>query len=234
MYDWPEERAHVDALWTALRDELRAAGVDAPDTLTRPADLTQAWLSPRLLVGQTCSYPLETVLAGRVRYVATPVVSAPGCERPGFYRSALVMRGGAPSMPVPDAPGPALPAIEPAMRLAFNSHDSMSGFHALLRDTRAAACAMPQAALETGSHRASIRAVAEGAADIAAIDCVSWQLALRHEPAAAALHLAGWTGERPALPLITALSTPEHVVAALKTVSRKVMGAVVLQRPIDA
>ena len=30
MYDWPEVRAETDALWAAIGDGLRNAGLDAP------------------------------------------------------------------------------------------------------------------------------------------------------------------------------------------------------------
>jgi ABC-type phosphate/phosphonate transport system substrate-binding protein len=89
MYDWPEVRAEVDAEWAAIRDRLRAAGIEAPNGLTRrngdlpavpggirdtagtvvapdPAtlppdelDLATLWRHPRLLLAQTCWGPLE-------------------------------------------------------------------------------------------------------------------------------------------------------------------------------
>lgn len=61
--------------------------------------------------------------------------------------------------------------------------------------------------VETGGHRASVRAVAEGRADLAAIDCRSWALALRHEPCARRLVVIGWTAERPGLPYVTGAHT---------------------------
>jgi ABC-type phosphate/phosphonate transport system substrate-binding protein len=58
--------------------------------------------------------------------------------------------------------------------------------------------------IATGGHRKSIRIVAEGLADVAAIDCKSWHLALQHEPAANELAVIGWTPLRKGLPFITA------------------------------
>ncbi len=66
--------------------------------------------------------------------------------------------------------------------------------------------------IETGGHRASIVAVAEGRADICAIDCRSWQLAQQHEPRAADLQVVGWTARRKGLPLITSTHTPPEIV----------------------
>jgi hypothetical protein len=35
MYDWPQLRSSTDAWWAGLARHLRAAGIDAPDRLTR-------------------------------------------------------------------------------------------------------------------------------------------------------------------------------------------------------
>ncbi|WP_338564572.1 PhnD/SsuA/transferrin family substrate-binding protein [Erwinia sp. E_sp_W01_6] len=57
----------------------------------------------------------------------------------------------------------------------------------------------------------------EGAADIAAIDCVSWALLLRDFPAElAGLKIIDRTASVPGLPLITSAETPVERVAALR------------------
>ena len=58
MYDWPEARAAVDGFWAAVRDRLRARGIDAPEALSREIGLTEGWTHPRLVLGQTCGLPL--------------------------------------------------------------------------------------------------------------------------------------------------------------------------------
>jgi hypothetical protein len=72
MYDWPELTAATDRLWAALRDGLRAAGVAAPDALTRDDDPMAGWTDPRLVLGQTCGLPFAGTLAGRVALVGAP------------------------------------------------------------------------------------------------------------------------------------------------------------------
>jgi hypothetical protein len=47
MYDWPERRAEVDAEWVAIRDLLRAAGVEAPEVLTRGREEHDVWRDPQ-------------------------------------------------------------------------------------------------------------------------------------------------------------------------------------------
>ena len=58
--------------------------------------------------------------------------------------------------------------------------------------------------MQSGGHLASAKAVAEGQADIAALDAVSWLMMERYEPWAAKLRVLEWTAPTPGLPLITA------------------------------
>lgn len=87
-------------------------------------------------------------------------------------------------------------------KLAFNEHRSMSGYLALKRDLEAMGTGFGLFGdvVATGAHRASVIAVADGKADFAAIDCKSWRLAERYEPAAKELHVVGWTARRKGCP----------------------------------
>ncbi len=102
-------------------------------------------------------------------------------------------------------------------RFAYNSTDSMSGLIALTRDLEAMGENLRIFAerIETGAHRASIRAVAEGRADLCTIDCRSWHLAERYEPASEAVQVVGWTAQRKGLPMITSRHTPPEIVEKL-------------------
>lgn len=254
MYDWPERRADVDAMWTTIHDRLVNAGVDAPAQLTRDeADMHGLWLRPDLLLAQTCWGPMELGLADKVQLVGQPSYDGVDGGQGEFYSSAIVMRAdvvdrmdpvvklsrgpsdqpsepcipGIDALDMPpraDVPAPAdgaahLPVnLMRGLRFAYNSTDSMSGIIALSRDLQAANQDVDlfSERLETGGHRLSIRAVYAGVADIAAIDCLSWHLAKRLEPAAAALRVVGWTARRKGLPFITAKATPPEVVAKLR------------------
>lgn len=103
-------------------------------------------------------------------------------------------------------------------RFTFNSLDSMSGTIGLTRDLQAAGESLDlfSSRTESGGHRGSIVAVAEGRADIAAIDCESWALAQRFEAAARKVAIVGWTARRKGLPFITARTTPEKTVRAMR------------------
>ena len=77
---------------------------------------------------------------------------------------------------------------------------------ALERDLRAQGTSLDifRERLISGGHRNSIRMVAAGEADVTAVDAKTWALALKHEPAARELTVAGWTAKRKGLPFITA------------------------------
>jgi len=207
MYDWPQERARVDAWYDAVR--ARVTGL--PPALTRGRDLHDLWHDPALILSQTCWGPLSLGLSDHLRVLAQPDYSdVPGGRGP-FYRSAVVARDGA-AAAVPAGPGAALPAL--SGRLAFNARDSLSGWLSLAADAGDPG-GWASALVETGSHLESLRAVAQGRADLAAIDCRSWALALAHEPCARSLVVIGWTAERPGLPLVTARATNEDTAQAL-------------------
>ncbi|HEV7445323.1 MAG TPA: phosphate ABC transporter substrate-binding protein, partial [Steroidobacteraceae bacterium] len=92
MYDFPQVRDAHDAFWTALAGRLTAAGLrDVPRELSRDLGHFDVWRHPELLFAQGCEYPLAKSFADRVRLVATPRYSAPGCEG-GNYRSAIIVR----------------------------------------------------------------------------------------------------------------------------------------------
>lgn len=208
--------ADMPAVGGGIRDA--TGDVIAPDPATLPPDeldLPTLWRHPRLLFGQTCWGPMETTgLAGHVRVIGQPNYDGIEGGRGPLYSSAIVMRRGATTAdyvhpPEGDAPIILLDLIRDH-RLAFNSHDSMSGFIGLSRDLAAMGEGLRifSERIETGGHRASIVAIAEGRADVATIDCMSWALAQRYELAASEVVVVGWTGKRPGLPYITALSSP--------------------------
>ena len=210
MYDAPELTTANDGFWAQVAGRLRARGVaGVPDRLTRGRKPDDLWTDPRLLLAQTCGWPLATRLAGQVAVVATPHYALPGCEG-ARHRAFVVVRA-------------ADPAGEPAAlrgrRFALNAWDSNTGmilpralFAPLARDGR-----FFGQIVVTGSHRASLAAVAAGRADAASVDCVSFGLLQRHAPAAVAgLRVLAETVPSPALPFITRADAPKAELAALR------------------
>lgn len=214
MYDWPEVRDATDAVWAAIRRELAVRGIAAPAALDRSADPAPLWCNADLILSQTCGYPYANRLAGKVALVATPVHAVTGAK-PGHYFSVLVAR----QNDVPEQ----LSDLA-TKRFAFNATHSQSGFAAPVRLLAASGYGSLPQPLETGGHRASIRAVADQSADWAAIDAVTWQLALRHEQSATGLVVFARTPETPALPLITSARYGERVDTIASAIEAAIIG----------
>jgi ABC-type phosphate/phosphonate transport system substrate-binding protein len=195
----------------------------APDPALLPPDeldFHQLWLSPALLFGQTCWGPMELGLARHVQVVAQPRYDAFEGGEGELYSSALVMAadgGASAASPTDGKPRIPLDLIR-GKRFTFNNPDSMSGLIGLTRDLEAMGESLDifVSRAESGGHRSSIVAIAEGRADIAAIDCQSWALAQRFEPAARDVQVVGWTARRKGLPFITARTTPDRTIAAMR------------------
>lgn len=195
MYDWPEVSSALDRLWAAIGSSLDELGVERPDHRSTPVEPIAHWRDPALLLSQTCGLPLRRHLLDHVEVVGAFDHRLPDTA-PGDYHSVLIVTATNPADSLGDLDG---------VTAAVNSSDSWSG-HAALRHALIARPTAVATAVMTGSHRASIRAVATGTAEIAAIDAVSWELAVAHEPAAARCRVLDRTTPTPGLPLITARS----------------------------
>jgi ABC-type phosphate/phosphonate transport system substrate-binding protein len=206
MYDRVETAAAHDRLWARIRAGLARRGIPAPERLTRgEAALWPAWEAPDLVLGQTCGLPYRARLHDRVALVGTPDHGVPGCP-PGHYCSVLVARATDPREGI---------AAFAGARLAVNEALSQSGWAAPSAAARAAGIGFVSVAL-TGAHRASAKAVAEGQADLAAIDAVTWALMRRHDGWTSGLRELGRTPPTPGLPLIAAQGAPvEETFAAV-------------------
>ncbi len=192
MYDRPEIAGANDRLWALTRDALADSSVLAPERLTRGIDVWTLWLHPDLVLAQTCGLPYRTRLHGKVELVATPIQDLP-CE-PGFYFSEIVARAN---------DHRADPEEFDGARLAFNDRYSQSGWAAPLRWAAQNGIGFGKVSL-TGSHAASSRAVAEGRADLAALDALTWKMIGRWDAHAADLRVVARTTPTPALPYICA------------------------------
>lgn len=193
MYDWPEISAATDEFWMVLRKCLLHRGIDAPQALTRQDDLAAMWYSPDLVFGQTCALPFAMDLNRHVRLIGSPAYDI-GCA-PGCYYSLLIVPKG-PCSELERFRGP----------VVINEFSSQSGFAALMLSLVAAGADMNEVDVRaSGAHRASIKAVANGEAGLAAIDVVSFTLAQRYMPEVSGVEVIGCTRPTPGMALITAL-----------------------------
>lgn len=221
MYDFDDLQAANDTLWQRVRDGLAAVGLPAPDRLTRGMDLWDVWQSPDLLLAQTCGYPFRARLHPHVSYVGTPDYGVEGCA-PGHYCSVFIARR--------DDRRAELAAFD-TVPIAFNEALSQSGWAAPQNHAAGLGLSFP-AGLKTGAHRETLRAIAEGRADLGALDAVTWRHLLRVEPLAQNLHVIAQTAPTPGLPLITAKGNPAGVIfdvvseaiAGLEEGARKTLG----------
>ncbi len=214
MYDWRPVRGATDRLWAAVAASLDQQGIAAPATLSRDGGDGACWADPGLVLSQTCGYPLVTNLAGKVLYVATPHYDAPGCDRPNYCSVLIGLKG----------EGRAVLADFAGTRIAYNSADSLSGsvsLRAAITETGHDPAGFGQW-VKSGSHIGSIEAVANGAADLAAIDAVAFALAGDHMVELVEnIQVIGQTPALPGLPFITATGNGSIIPAlraALSTV----------------
>ncbi|MFC3087781.1 phosphate/phosphite/phosphonate ABC transporter substrate-binding protein [Tabrizicola soli] len=222
MYDFGPAMAANDRLWAGIRDGLRARGLAAPEELTRgEAAYWPAWQSPELVLSQTCGYPFRARLQDRVAYVGTPDYGIEGCA-PGHYRSVLVARADDRRDRVEEFDG---------ARLAFNEDLSQSGWAAPQNHAAKLGLRLVPV-LRSGGHRLSAQAVAEGRAEIAALDAVTWRLLQAVETAVTRLKVVGMTDPTPGLPLIAArgadvaagFAAVTEAIAALSPEDRQCLG----------
>ncbi len=210
MYDWPEVRGATDALWTEIRSALLGEEIAAPERLDRSAPDATSERSEHLLLGQTCGLPYISHQFQHLSLVGSFHFDLE-CD-PGDYYSVIVGRA--------DTLTSDVSALRDSV-VAFNHVGSQSG-DAALRQLIAPLANGKQFladAMPTGSHRHSIRAVAEGRADFCCVDAVSWSLALDHEPAAKNLQVLSTTPTGPGLPLVTREHNKDKVPALRRSIA---------------
>ncbi len=201
MYDWPEVQTYNDQFYKELRTSFADQGFVAPTVLDRTKTPIEQWLDSNLLLSQTCGLPFKTVLKDRVSLVGTPAYGI-NCGA-GSYYSVIVVHQ--------DASVDTLDELK-GLTFAYNDKGSQSGYAALLYTLCSVGNAEDfRSSYESGSHRKSIQDVATGRADFAAIDALSWELALRHEPAAQKLRVIATSEPTPTLPFITARRSRKEV-----------------------
>ena len=170
--------------------------------------LMQMWLSPHLLLTQTCGYPLMTALRGKVRVLGRPRYELPDSSG-GNHCSLILAR-------IEDARR-TLPEFRDS-RGVINGQDSNSGMNllrhqlaSLQRDGRF----FSQVGI-SGSHRESLRWLREDLADLAAIDSVTFAYLARHAAEeVAGLRVIARSAFSPTLPYITSATVSDRQAEAL-------------------
>ncbi len=165
-------------------------------------------LDKRMLLGHTCGYPLVTYLSRHLTPVCVPLFDVPGCD--GKLYSSVLITGA----------GSAITALSDCRDgiVAINTPDSNSGMN-LLRHALAAAGARDTFFREvrlTGGHLESLVATAEDRVQLAAIDCVTYQLIHDQAPELVArVRQIGQTEATCGLPFVVAVSRAQADYGAL-------------------
>lgn len=219
MYDLPELAGATSAWWAGIAEHMRRQGiVDVPDVLVAPDDLEQHWCAPNLLLSQTCGYPLTHQLNGKVQLLGLPAYACKGCYPDGSYSSMIIVPAASNLYSLNDCR---------SARAVYNTEDSMSGMIAL----HAAAASQNdrckpffRSLSRSGDHRQSAQLVAEGKADIACIDAVTFSLLSAVDAELISrVRVLGQTPRVPGLPYITSLATDAETVEQLRSALRCVM-----------
>jgi ABC-type phosphate/phosphonate transport system substrate-binding protein len=168
MYPFASVRWAWDALWEGITER-----VDwVPRRLAHSGDVHARWDDPECVVNHVCGWPLARWYTDSHRVVGAFSLTIPEADGPR-YRSTLVSPH--------DVELDGLIAAD--VRAVANSVDSLSGWISFLHATVGAHDAWPGPVTFSGAHLESLRALADGTADIACID--SWTLAIlgREQPA---------------------------------------------------
>ncbi len=201
MYDMPALQPANDRFWSLIRAHLG----DGPATLTRDRDFWETWQDPDLVFAQTCGMPYRTRLHRQVHLVGTPDYGLPGCPA-GYYHSVFVARAD-------DSRD--LSELTAGV-FAYNEALSQSGWAAPVTFLAGLGLA-PARLVQTGGHARSAQAVAEGRADFASLDALTWALLQEHTDLGGSLRSVGATNPTPALPFITsATRDPAPIRAAVR------------------
>lgn len=190
MYPFVSVASAWDTIWAAVHE--RAPWTPAP--LTRSGDVHARWCDDDCIVTHVCGWPFATRHHEAMYVVGAFSLDLPDAERGGYYRSVLLSSS--------DRPLSALTGAD--VRAVANSADSLSGWHSLRAATVGPGRAWPGTVVFTASHRDSVRALAEGEADLASIDSWSLVFIAAEEPELVRdLHRVG-TGPRIPTPALAA------------------------------
>ena len=205
MYVAPEPIRAANERWIAhMLEQLGHTRLSAEGL-----SLPELWLSPDLLLTQTCGYPLMTALREQVRIVGRPRYELPDASG-GNHCSLILSRA--------DDPRKSLADFHDS-RGVINSEDSNSGMN-LLRQRLAplqhngrffAGVGI------SGAHRDSLRWLRESRADLAAIDSVTMAYLALYAPAEiSGLRVVARSALSPTLPFITVASASDEQVERLR------------------
>jgi len=212
MYTAPEPIRLANERWISrILEHLGHSRLNAASL-----SLPELWLSPDLLLTQTCGYPLMTLVRGQVRIVGRPRYELPDATA-GNHCSLILSRADDTRKTLADFRG---------SRGVINSEDSNSGMN-LLRQRLAPLHRDGQFFATvgiSGAHRESLRWLREERADLAAIDSVTYACLARHAPEeVSGLRVVARSALSPTLPFITVATATDEQIEQLRRVMNRAL-----------
>jgi ABC-type phosphate/phosphonate transport system substrate-binding protein len=212
MYTAPEPIRLANERWISrILEHLGHSRLNAASL-----SLPELWLSPDLLLTQTCGYPLMTLLRDQVRIVGRPRYELPDATA-GNHCSLILSRADDTRKTLADFRG---------SRGVINSDDSNSGMN-LLRHCLAPLHRDGQFYATvgiSGAHRESLRWLREARADLAAIDSVTYAYLAQHAPEeVSGLRVVARSAFSPTLPFITAATATNEQIEQLRRVMNQAL-----------
>lgn len=207
MYPFAEIRPSYDALWAAFAAHMAPGAV--PTALSHDLECHGLWHDPQLVLSQACGWPIVDELRGVVRTIGAFSYAVPSARGP-YYRSRIVMHRERTRRTDPTA-----------LTAALNEFASLSGWLSLVGAFPELGGQWTGGVLKTGAHIFSLAALAAGAADIAAIDAVTYVLLQRDRPHLLADLVVVDEGPLiPCLPLIVAGSATDAEITTFRSAFR--------------
>lgn len=205
MYLAPDEIRQAQEDWLERTLELigERRGQD------RLTDSSSRWLSPELLLSQTCGYPFVTSLRGKVRLVGRPSYKLPHSSG-GDHCSLILCRA--------DSPITHLAGFAGSHGL-INADDSNSGMN-LFRHTLSTVRegGFFSKVSFTGAHRESIRRLKNHDGDLASIDSVTYDYLDKFQSEEIkGLKIIGRSDVSPCLPYITSILRTEDEASSIRS-----------------
>ena len=205
MYDFPEVRKATDAWWAGVERHMQLAGVkDVPAQLQHDVPVKSLWQHDELLLSQCCGFDVVYGFKDTLDVLMITDWAAEGCHD-GQYSSWIVVHEDSPHQHISELYNSAA---------VINGRESHSGMNSLL------ALAAPyskdgfffRSIKESGAHADSLIAIQNKTADVAAIDCVTYQLLKTYRPSTiSGTRIIGQTDAAPAHPYVTSSNTPKEI-----------------------
>lgn len=227
-YDIPEVRNATSAIWAAVAARCAELGVMVPRQLNRGVSGVHALSAgSSLLFAQACPQRVTSSFAGRAQAVAMPQYGAPGC-RGGRQRTAIVMNKHR-------ASEYSSPADLRGARAAVLSADSLYSWSMLGAFVGGGGLAELGEIVLVDSYEEALAAVRNLEVDVAAVDCVLFELLHRYRlPAVAEVSVVGYAPLAPSMPFFTSARTPHGVVRKIRRALREVAADPAVRWALDA